>query len=212
MRNLLRTTRRLLGLSPMRRLLRRLREHGVDLSTLHAIELFGGSGTFHTVDYASRVASLEVWEVDRRYEASLRHHLPAAHLRFVDTFAEIERTTETFDMIVVDNPMSTWDGRCEHFDLFPSIFRLVKDRAIVVLNVIPQLTPAARERYPYLFNREQAIRRAAFYRTTHPDEVPLEKMMETYTRLARASGFHIEWSLLVRRHFVYYLAMQLGSG
>lgn len=212
MRDLLRTTRRLLGLSPMRRLLRRLGERGVDVSTLHALELFGGSGTFHTVDYATRVASLEVWEIDPRYEKSLRRHLPSAHIRLVDSFTEIDRIARTFDMVVVDNPMSTWDGHCEHFDLFPSLFRLIRERSIIVLNVIPFLTQTARERYPYLFNREQVFRRAAFYRTTHPEEVSFETMMETYARLARTSGFHIEWSLLVRRHFVYYLAMQLGTG
>lgn len=212
MRDLLRTARRILGLSPMRRLLRRMGDRGVELSTLHALELFGGSGTFHTVDYASRVASLEVWEVDRRYEGSLRRHLPSAELRFVNTFAEIERIDRTFDMIVVDNPMSTWNGHCEHFDLFPSIFRLVKNGSIVVLNVIPLLTPTARERYPYLFNREQITRRAAFYRTAHPEEIPIEKMVEVYSRLALASGFHVDWHLLVRRHFVYYLAMRLGTG
>jgi len=193
----------------MRRLFRRLERRGVEPSTLHVLELFGGSGTFHTIDYATLVASLEVWEIDTRHEPSLRRSLPGAVIRFVDTFAELDRATERYDLVVVDNPMSTWKGRCEHFDLFPSIFRLLKEESIVVLNVIPLIPPSARERYPYLFNREQLARRTAFYRTSHPEEVSVGKMIETYERLARTAGYRIRWHVLVRRHFVYYLALSL---
>jgi len=194
----------------MRRLVRRLTRQGFDLRSARTLELFGGSGRFHTVDYARCVGSLEVWEIDERHAAELRKRLPHARIRIVDTYIEIGRTPDTFDLVVVDNPMSTWGGRCEHFDLFPSLFSLLASRAVVVLNVIPRLTDAARTRYPYLFNNEHLARRTTFYRTEHPEDVRVEEMVRSYERYALRAGFRLEWHLLVRRHFVYYLALSLA--
>jgi hypothetical protein len=194
----------------MRRVVRELRGRGVELGELHALELFGGSGNFHTKDYASEVASLEVWELDERYRDELQRNLPKADVRTVDTFAEISRRTEHYDLIVVDNPMSTYGEHgehCEHFGLFPEVFRRCSPCAIVIVNVIPYLTDAAAKRYPYLFNREQLAARTAFYRTSHPEEISFDKMVEVYKRHAANVGTTIVWHFLVRRHFVYYLVM-----
>jgi hypothetical protein len=56
--------RRELGVSPMRRLLRQIAAHDVKLSHRDALEVFGHTGEFHTLDYASRVRSLEIWGRD----------------------------------------------------------------------------------------------------------------------------------------------------
>ncbi len=199
----------------MRRLMRELRRRGVDLGQLHALELFGGSGDFHTKDYAGEVASLEVWEIDERYRKQLAQNLPKAEIRTVDAFAEITRSSEHYDLIIVDNPMSTYDEHCEHFGLFPAVFRRASDRAIMIVNVIPYLTDSAAKRYPYLFNREQLAARATFYRTVHPEEISFDTMVEAYKRYATKEGIRIEWHFMVRRHFVYYMVMGLarsGSG
>lgn len=191
----------------MRRVVRELRGRGVEMGELHALELFGGSGNFHTMDYASEVASLEVWELDERYRTELQRNLPNADVRTVDTFAEIARRKEHYDLIVVDNPMSTYGDHCEHFGLFPEVFLRCSPRAIVIVNVIPYLTAAAAKRYPYLFNREQLAARTVFYRTTHPEEISFDKMVEVYKRHAAYVGVTIAWHFVVRRHFVYYLVM-----
>jgi hypothetical protein len=56
---------------------------------------------------------------------------------------------------VVDNPISTFDIYCEHFDLFPDIFKVAQDEIILIFNVIPEISEKILKRYPYLFNKNQ---------------------------------------------------------
>jgi hypothetical protein len=209
LRDVLRSSRRLLGLSPMQKVLRELEARQVDLASLRVLELFGGTGKFHTLDFASRVSSLEVWEIDSRLEGPLKRNLPGAVIRIVDSHSEIKRTGERFDLVIVDNPMSIYDGYCEHFDLFPDLFRLARDEAILLLNVIPSLPPAARKKYPYIFNEEQCSRRLRFYGTEEVENLSWEQMVSAYRRHAGRAGFALEWSFSVRRHFVYYLCLKI---
>lgn len=208
-RTILRPVRRSLGLSPMQKVLRRLRARGIDLGSLHALELFGGSGAFHTVDYSDNIASLEVWEVDPRLENSLRRNLPNATIRIVDCYDEVKRTPDRFDFVIVDNPMSLYDGHCEHFDLFPDLFRVARDETILVLDVIPHVPPVALRRYPYLFNQEQRQRRRELYNTIVADNLSPDTIISAYRLRAELAGFEVEWSFMVRRHFVYYLALKI---
>jgi hypothetical protein len=209
-RDILRSTRRLLALSPTQKGLRKLRARGVHLGSLRALELFGGRGVYHTLDYASRISSLEVWEIDPLLESDLRRNLPRATVRIVDCHEEIKRTSGRFNFLVVDNPMSTYGGHCEHFDLFPDLFRVACDESIVLLDVIPSAPPIARKKYPYLFNEEQRGRRRAFYQTDDPDNVSWETIVAAYRTHAELAGFGVDWSFTVRRHFVYYLALKIS--
>ena len=208
-RNVLRPVRRSLGLSPMQKVLRRLRARGINLRSLRALELFGGSGAYHTVDYADKVGGLEVWEIDPQLESSLRANLPNATIRIVDCYTELGRTPDRFDFVIVDNPMSTYGGHCEHFDLFPDIFRVVSAQAVLILDVIPLVPPVALKRFPYLFNEEQRQRRSEFYKTTVPDNLSSETIVSAYRQRAELAGFEVEWSFTVRRHFVFYLALKV---
>lgn len=196
----------------MQRVLHGLESRGIDLSSLRALELFGGTGVFHTIDYADRVGSLEVWEVDQRLEETLRRNLPGATVRIADSHTEIGQTTERFDLVVVDNPMSIYDGHCEHFDLFPDLFRVAADEAIILLDVIPSVPATARKKYPYLFNHEQIERRREFYDTENADTLSWEKIMSIYRMHADANGFVLEWTFTEKRHFVYYLALKIARG
>jgi hypothetical protein len=208
-RDVLRPVRRSLGLSPMQKVLRRLRARGINLRSLRALELFGGSGAYHTVDYSDKVGSLEVWEIDPQLEHSLRANLPDTTVRIVDCYAELRRTPDRFDFVIVDNPMSTYDGHCEHFDLFPDIFRVLSDQAVLLLDVIPLVPPVALKRFPYLFNDEQRKRRGEFYGTSVPDHLSSQTMVSAYRQQAELAGFEVEWSFMVRRHFVFYLALKI---
>ena len=208
-RNAVRSARRSLGLSPMQKVLRRLQAREIDLGSLHALELFGGSGAFHTVDYLDKVASLEVWEIDPNLEDSLRSNLPKATIRIVNCYDEIMRTRHRFNLVIVDNPMSTYDGRCEHFDLFPDLFRVARDQAVLLLDVIPRVPPAAQKKYPYLFNEEQRQRRSKFYNLATADNLSWDEIISAYRERADRAGFEVEWSFMVRRHFVYYLALKI---
>lgn len=212
LRDLLRSARRRLGLSPMQRILRELTRRNIDLKNLQAIELFGGMGKFHTLDYAHRVGSMEIWEIDPRLEAPLRHNLPSAKIRITDTYAELKNASKRYDLIVCDNPMSLYgsnDQHCEHFGLFPDIFSILADRAILILNVIPSIDARARRRFPYLFNEHQLAARAQFYGTGHPGNIPLESLIDRYTHLAAQHGYTVNWHFTRQRHFVWYLVIEL---
>jgi hypothetical protein len=194
----------------MQRVLRGLEARGVELTSLHALELFGGTGTFHTVDFATRVGKLEVWEMDPKLQAKLEKNLPRAIVRIVDSYAELKRTEEKFDLIVVDNPMSTWSGHCEHFDLLPGLFRVAADEAVFVLDVIPSVPLATRRKYPYLFNEEQCFRRREFYKTEDAENLSWQQILPAYQLHAEKHGFVLRWSFITRRHFIYYLTLKIN--
>lgn len=210
-RNLLRSARSTLGLSPMQQALRKLRRMGVEPGELHALEVFGGSGTFHTRDYAGRVASLDVWEIDPRLEGTLRRNLPQAKITITDSYEELKNASKRYGLLVADNPMSLHGGHCEHFDLFPDIFRIIAPRAVLILNVIPEATPRARRRFPYLFNPAQLAERSRFYRTDHPEAISLDEITRHYITLAADHGFTVERTFRQQRHFVWYLGLVLSS-
>lgn len=213
----LRALRRALRLSPIQQVCQELRRRGVRLHEAHALEVFGFTGELHTMDYAPYVSALEIWEIDAACAAPLRRNLPQARVMIVDTYEEITRTTERFDVIVVDNPEHVYGPYCEHFELFPLLFRVAKDAAVIILNVIPRLDDEVRKEWPYLFVEHDIAthleRRRAFYRTATPERVSYDEMAAAYGDLARAHGFDLEWSLArrrgSRRDFVYYLALKV---
>ena len=206
----LRVLRRALGLTPMGYVLSQLTSRGVPLARLDALEVFGARGEFHTLDYAAQVRSLEVWEVDPACEADLRRNLPRARVKITDAFAEIRTVPGPYGLIVIDNPQSTYGAWCEHFDLFPEVFRLVGEEGILVLNVIPQAPAVVRAEYPYLFNPEHLARRTAYYHTETPEQVALDHMAAVYTKLAEENGLRVDWWFNRRRAlFVDYLVLHL---
>src|SRR5262245_28711989 len=68
--------RRKLRLTAMFGLMREFKRRGINLSSLRALEMFGGTGWLHTIDYASRVASSEVWEINPALAPELHENLP----------------------------------------------------------------------------------------------------------------------------------------
>jgi len=163
----------------------------------------------HTWECAPLVRSLEVWEKEPSYEAPLRRNLPTARVKIGDTFEEIKRTRDRFDFIMVDNPLSNFDGHCEHFDLFPDVLRVAKDDAIISLNVVPKVGVISRHRWPYVFNEKQLARRREFYGVKDPAHVTLGQMILTYRELATRTGFRLDWWFTVRRHAVHCMVLKL---
>jgi hypothetical protein len=194
----------------MKRLLRGLRARGVELDRLEAVEVFGGTGELHTKEYASCVRTLEVWEIEPRFEAALRRNLPEAQVKITDSFQEINNTSRRYDLIVVDNPLSNWGGgHCEHFDLFPEVLRLARDETILVLNVIPSMNALHRYRWPHVFNEGQLDRRRKFYEVSDPKQIALARIKRTYRVLCAKEGIDVAWAFTVRRHAAHYLALKL---
>ena len=167
--------------------------------------------------------SLEIWEIQEKYREALKANLPNAEVKITDSFEEIRRTANKYSLVVIDNSMGTYmddpipggvvTTYCEHFELFPDVFRVLKDSAILIVNVIPWANVAAREKYPDLFNKTQLERRAQFYNTTTPDDISLEKLEETYRQLAKQNGFNLDWSFSEQRGgtgIVYYLVLKVS--
>jgi hypothetical protein len=214
--NLAWSLRRTLQLSPMQRLLREIRRQSVPLSQLDALEMFGGDGSRHTMDYHRQVRSLDVWEVDGGLSGPLRRNLPGATVTTTDSFHELQVTKNTYDLIVVDTPASLFGQHkqyCEHFDVFtPSLFRVARPFAVMIVNVIPDLLHSknARRTPPW---PEQLSRRSAFYKTNRPELIPMHEMVAVYRQIAEAAGFELQWHFSLCRTMrsqVHYLAMKVG--
>lgn len=207
-----RLIRRALKITPMQRVLRKVEVRGVRPSELEALDIFGGTGAMHTVDYASRVASLEVWELNPAYEAALRRNLPRAEIKITDSFQELKQTSKKYSLIVADNPIGIFGPRdeyCEHFDLFPDILRVASDSSLLILVAIPKINAAAIRQYPYLLNSLHRQRRMDFYQTSHPDNVSHEAMIAVYQGLLSTNGFELEWYFFEKRTFIYSLVLKI---
>ena len=207
-----RASRRQLQLTPMKHVLSELRKRGVAINDLVALEVFGCSGESHVKDYASSVSSLEVWEIDPQFETHLKKHFPKATIKITDSYQEVKRRDQRYDLIVIDNGTSMrTGGYCEHFDLFPDIFRLAKDPCVLIVNVIPKIDDEVAKIYPYLFNQQQLARRRLFYKTARPQEVPFDQIVRTYQECAKAENFKLDWHFLQQRNFVYYLVLHISK-
>lgn len=197
----------------MRRLCHQLRERGVRLDRLRALEVFGDDGTRHTMDYAPFVASLDIWEIRPERERTLRANFPRARVTIVDSFAEVKRTANTYDLVVVDNWIGMFNGHCEHFELFPEILRVVDDQGILVLTVIGHLGEEERGPFARVHSEESLTthlgRRRRFYRTDHPESVSVDQMLAVYRDLFAAQGVAIDWHVFQPRLDHAYLALKL---
>lgn len=196
MKDVTKTARRRLGLSPMRRMIREIETHGINLGTLDAVELFAGRGEMQTIDFIGRVRSLEVWELDPKCRPSLERNLPGAAIKIVDTYAEIDRTQSRFNLVLIDNSTFIHGGHCEHFDLLPAVYRLLRDRGMVIFAVIPQIDDAAVRHFSNLTNPEHLQKRREFYGVDDPREVPISVMERTYDHHAESAGFRVDWTFV----------------
>jgi hypothetical protein len=196
-------------LTPMGLILRKLRKRGVDTRELRALEIFANSGDSHVKDYAPRVSALEMWEIDFRYEPILKQNFPQARVKIVDSYEEIRKTPNKYELIVVDNGTSIYGGHCEHFDLFPDVFRVASDSSVLILNVIPEVNDAALKEYPYLFHEAHLAERQKFYQSSHPAKVSIDEMLIVYMELIEKSGFILQWHFVQKRSFVYYLVLKI---
>lgn len=187
---------KLVKMSPMEKVLFKLSGRKINIETLNALEVFAKIGTWHTLDYAPGIKTLEAWEIDPKCEEFLRSNLPTADIKITDSFEEIKKVNKKFTLIVVDNSMAIYGKNneyCEHFELFPHIFRIMQDECILILNVIPKIGEQDKQRFPYLFNVDQLRRREKFYSSDHPDKLTLEEMANIYSKYAGENSFNLEW-------------------
>ena len=145
----------------MRRLCARLAERGIELGSCRALEFFAREGNWQTVRYADKVARLDAWEINPKFEAALRRNLPQAAVRIGDSFAlsQLPEFAGRFDFVVYDNPQVTFGDHnqyCEHFEALETLPRLMRERAVAIFNV-------NREPFDYELFPEWQKRRNRFY-------------------------------------------------
>lgn len=192
---------------PMERVVLGLEKRGVDLSGLDVLEVFGGDGSLHVGDYASKVRSLEAWEINSSLVERFKANFPWASVLRIDSYQFARCLDQDFGMVVVDNSPTAIRGHHEHFDLFPHVFDLIGERGVLVLNVIPSVSRKDMEACPGLFCPEQLQARARFYATDHPENVSLPQLVEAYRRKSLEAGRSVAWNFVQRRTYVYYLVL-----
>lgn len=197
---------------PMLRLLDEMRGRGVCIEELDALEIFGRDGLDHTTTYADRVRNLEIWEIDERLRPDLERNFPGAVVRIVDSYEEVGRSGKRFDLIVIDNVVGVYGDHCDHFDFFPDkIFRIMGDRCILVLIVIPRIGPETLRHFPNLNAPDYLSRRTSFYGVSDPTNIPVNRMTDVYRGFAERNGYRLDWAFNMKRGGagVDYLAMSV---
>jgi hypothetical protein len=195
---------------PMLGLLDELGRRGVDVAALDALEMFGRDGLDHTTTYADRVRTLEVWEIDENLRPRLRENLPKASIRIVDSYAEVTQTGKRFNLIVVDNPIGVYGAHCDHFGLFSDkVFRIARDRCILVLNVIPRIDRVTLKHFPELMEGDYLERRKRFYGADDAMHIPMDCIAAAYRGFTEQNGFRLAWSFHIKRDAagVHYLVL-----
>ena len=174
-------------MEPIQKVLRLLEERGFSLNSADAIELFGRKGDWHTKYYVDRVSTLEVWEINPDFLADLKINLPMAKIKITDSFKEIKKTSSKYNLIIIDNPQSVYGGGkyCEHFELFPHIFRIAKGPCVIILNVNIQ---------PYNFHKGLVWweRRKIFYHTDDPEKLSFKHVEAHYAEICKVNGFYLK--------------------
>ena len=187
-----------LHLRPIFAVIRELKRRGVDVSSLHALDLFAGTGSMITQDYEPFVSSLEAWEIEPSYERTLRKNLPRAQVRIVDSYKQLAITESRFGLVVADTWTERFGGHCEHFELFPIVFRVLDNEAILIVNVMPEWKVGH-------YNNEHLRRRRDFYQKEDVANMAIGSMVEVYESLARQNGYAIKWWFVKDRYLLYRL-------
>jgi len=192
----------------MHKVMRRLiEEYNYPLDKADALELFAREGDWHTVAYAPYVKSLEAWEINPAFNEGLKKNLPNAKIKITDTYKEIQKTTKTYDLIVIDNANSTYgenNEHCEHLGLLPSVFRISNDECVIILNV--NMAPYNLHKNPVWWNK-----RKEYYKTDHPDKLDPLLVAKRYNEICMENNIKLQRYFFQQREtsFMYYFIMQI---
>lgn len=194
----------------MRRVCAALEERGFRLSEADAVETFARQGDWHTVDYCSRVKSLEAWEIDAAHFEALGSNVPQAIVRHVDSVEHARRPENVgaFDFVVVDNPQCLFgeSGRyCEHFEIIDSAVTMLRRDGVVVFNV-------NNEPFDYDAHPAWRERRERFYGSTATSSMPLAWLEAFYAARFESAGKRVADSFCVERaSYLHYMVFRLTA-
>ena len=194
-------------MKPIQEVFKILEEKGLKLNKFSAVELFGGKGLMHSKYVADAVGEMTVWDNSESQKQDLETNIPKARVKICNSYMQLKTETEKFDLISCDNPIGT-NFMNEHFEIFPDMFNIMKNEAVVIIDTIPEINCYCKQRYINTGTQLHLDNRRKFYKTSNPKKINHEKMKMTYRRIAQQKGFETEFDFFVERGNIihYYIA------
>lgn len=199
----------------MKKILEILKQKGIDISQMHALEPFAREGDWQTWVYADKVESLDAWEINPDCEMALRKNLPKARIKIIDSLKEFKKRKYfgKYDFIVIDNPMNCFGAHeqyCEHFDIIPEVCHLLNQKGILIFNI-------NKEPYDYEKNPKLEARRKQFYHQEKTNKLSLKFLLKFYKELFCKYGYTTKFCFNISRgkyecnDFFHYLVFYLKA-
>jgi|TARA_B110000196_G_C21153068_1_gene671063 hypothetical protein len=167
-------------------LIKKLESKKVDFKQFETIELFGRDGSWQTSEFAKIVKSIEIWEIELKWEEKLKK-IPNSTIKIKDSISALksEINLPKFDLILIDNPMNIFgkEKNCEHFEVFQNIKKIAKNDVLVIFNVNRQ--PFDYEKFP-LWKK----RRNEFYGDIDTSDMKIKFLIEIYIKKFLEIGFN----------------------
>lgn len=181
-----------------------LEENNISLEKLDGIEIFGGSGETDFI-IGNRLKSFEIWEIEKRFEKSLKERFPHAELNFCDSIETLRtyQDKKKFDLIIIDNPMSIYGHNetqktyCEHFEVLNSIEKIMNKKTIIIflVNKKPFYYKKFKEKNEIWRNK-----RREFYGNVNIDDLSISFLISFYSEFFRKKGFMMIFANDIFRH------------
>jgi hypothetical protein len=173
-----------------------IRDAGIDLGNLRALDFFAKDGYNLTRHYAPYVKHVTSWEIDESHKEVLVSNLPLnSSVVIGDSYELCKQSKDRFDVIVFDNPLACYgegDKYCEHFDCIELINTMLNQDGIVTFNV--KLKP-----YSYESNFKWQSRRNHFYNVKDASNLELRFVEGHYSDLFKNMGYSVKCMRSIER-------------
>jgi len=181
-------------------------------SDLKCIELFSREGDWHTQTLFSGYSDITLCEIDSQYKDSLSLNFPHANIQILDSIHMLETLSDDshrYDLISIDNPLGCFDKYCENFEVVDNIHKLLKDKAILLINIVPR---------PYNYKdivKDWKKRRQDFYNVENDESINFNEILKTYKKKLSRAGFNIsDYEYICKEYaddldYLYYLCLNL---
>ena len=188
------------GMQLVNLILNRIKEVA-DFSQFDVLDCFGGrAGKLgQTQHLTGKFKTLTIWEFNPIYEKNLREKFPDADIKICDAFEAILAVDRKFDLVIMDHSITMSGNHVESHDLFPHVFRILKDHSFI----LPQITYPGKyyKRHnilsPVPYNILEARKRFFNAYDTDGDMIPLDQACNRYCELAEQHGFTVGKNSLV---------------
>jgi hypothetical protein len=189
----------------------------VNLGPVEALDVFAGSGLFMSHAYLHHCERADLWDIDPFNAEHVRHwgkHVQGYCGDSIKAVNTGDARIARYNFVLLDNPLGGPFGPeryCEHFDLFPAVFRYLKPGpSVLVMNYIPDARKLMSDpRFGNTTVDAQEERRRAFYETDEQLIRP-ELAVAKYTKLAAKENVRVRnFNLIPRSPWFHFLMLFL---